>query len=139
MRRAHVPVTREVPADALLRRLERSTAEGVEADLGADFVTRVARAVRLFGRPPLRWVPFLGRLFPRLGPDMTDAEVVAAAAHHASGRLRGHLDRHTFFADLHGTVTPAEFVDRVGTTMMKGAARPAYRLTLFGGIYGLAW
>lgn len=135
LRGARVAVTREVPAEMLLRRLERTTAEAIEADMGADFVARVARIVRLFSKPPLRWIPFLGRLFPRLGPAMSDAEAVAAGARHASKKLRRYHARWFRFADLYGTVTPAEFVARVGSTMIKSAFRPAYRLLLIGGVF----
>ncbi len=128
----HAATAREVPAEALVRRLGSATAEGIEANQGADFVSRIARALRTFSRPPLKWIPFIRRYIPRLGVGMSDGEVAAAGARHLSDRLRGYLERWFFFADLYGTVTPAEFVDRVGGTLVKGAFRPAYRLTLFG-------
>ena len=134
-RAQRVVATREIPAEILLRRLECATAEGIAADLGTDFISRAARAVRVFSRPPLRWIPFLRGWFPQLGPAMSDAEITAATAHQAAARLRRHHDRWFWFADLYGTITPAEFVDGVGSTMVRSALRPAYKLVLFGGGY----
>jgi hypothetical protein len=125
----------EVPAEAFFARLESVTPEGVEAEHGLDFVARCARAARLFARPPIRWFPLLRRAVPRLAPGMTDAEVTAAAAHSLGAELRRHHDRVLAFADLHGTVTPAELVDRVGTVMFRASMRPARKLLLIGGVF----
>jgi hypothetical protein len=132
---ARVLGAREVPADALLAGLESATPQRLEAELGPDFVSRVARAVRVFARPPIRWFPVIRRYAPRLAPAMTDAEITAAAAWSAAHEFRRHHDRWLAFADLQGTVTPAEFVDRVGTAMVRSSLRPAWRLTVFGGFY----
>ncbi|MHC4932435.1 MAG: ion transporter, partial [Planctomycetota bacterium] len=121
---------KDLIADDLLERLGTITDEEVEAQTGGDFVSRLARAVRL-----LRWFPVIRKYLPRVSPRMEDAEVVAEAAHSASARLRRHYDRWFWFADLYGTVTPAQFLDRVGTTMVKAAFRPAYRLFVVWIIY----
>ncbi len=123
---------REITAETLVHRLDLATPEGIEAEQGSEFTSRIARAVRIFSRGPLRWLPVIGRYVPPLGPRTSDGEVAAAAAHHVAGRIREQLDRWYFFGDLYGTITPAEFVDRVGATLVKGAFRPAYRLVLFG-------
>ncbi|MFV1958708.1 MAG: hypothetical protein ACC662_04775, partial [Planctomycetota bacterium] len=129
---ADAAADREIPAELLVRRLEDTTAEGLEANQGPEFVARTARAIRAFARRPLCWVPFLRGYVPRLGVRMTDAEVTAAGARQVATCLRRQLDRWFFFADLYGTVTPAEFVDRVGGALFKSAFRPTYRLLLFG-------
>jgi hypothetical protein len=121
---------KDLVADDQLERLGTITDEEIEAEMGGDFVSRLARAVRL-----LRWFPVLRKYLPRVSPRMEDAEVVAEAAHSASVRLRAHYDRWFWFADLYGTVTPAQFVDRVGTTMVRAAFRPAYRLFVVWIIY----
>jgi len=95
----------------------------------------VARVVRIFARPPIRWFPFIRRYVPRLVPGRTPAEVVADASHSAAREMRRHHDRWFWVADLHGTLTPSEFVDRVGTAMVKSSLRPAWRLMLFGGFF----
>ena len=123
---------REIPADRVLRQLAGVTPEGVEAEMGQDFVARVARAVRLFSFAPVRWFPVFRRYVPRTSRGMSDSQVVTAAAHKAAAELQRHHGRWLWLADLDGTVTPAQFVDRVGTAMVKGSLRPAYRLLVFG-------
>ena len=127
-----VASVRDIPAERMLRKLDSVTPAELEADLGADFVTRAARAVRAFARPSVRWFPVLRRYVPRVAPHLSDAEVTAAASHRIAKELRRHHDRWFWFADLYGTVTPSEFVDRVGTTMVRGSLRPAGRLALAG-------
>ncbi len=122
-------------AEAVITDLASLTPAALEARIEADLVVRLARVVRLFALPPFRWFPVLRRYAPRLAPGLDDAEVVVAAAHRAAAEFERHLERWTWYADLSGTVSPAQFVDRLGTTMVKGAFRPAYRLALFGGIY----
>jgi len=129
---------REMPADDLFEMLARLTPTELETEMGQDFVSRLARAVRIFARPPIRWFPVVRRYTPRIGRGMADAEVVVAAAHQVATELKRHHSRWFWLADLHGTVTPAQFVDRIGSAMVKGAFRPAYRLLLFGGFYLLA-
>lgn len=126
---------REIPAERMLRRLDAVTPAELEADLGVDFVARLARAVRSFSRPGVRWLPVIRRYVPRVGPRTSAGEVTAAASHRVAGELGRYYDRWLWFADLNGTITPAEFVDRVGTTMVRSSFRPAYRLALFGLAY----
>jgi len=123
---------RDIPAGVMLRTLDAVTPAELEADLGRDFVVRAARAVRIFARAPLRWLPVVRKYVPRVAPHMSEAEVTAAAAHHISAELGRHHARYFWVADLHGTVTPSEFVDRVGTAMVRGSFQPAKRLTLVG-------
>ncbi len=130
-----VSSVRDIPAEELLRKMQALTAGEIEADVGPDFVARCARATRVFHRIPLRWLPIIRKAVPRLTPAMSDAQVTAAASHRISGELQRHLDRRFWVADLHGTVTPSEFVDRVGSAMVRSSSRPAYRLLLFGFIY----
>ena len=61
-RRAHAaPARGRCRRDACVRRLESRDRGGHRGEVGADFVARAARAVRVFGRPPLRWIPVLAR------------------------------------------------------------------------------
>jgi hypothetical protein len=122
---------RDAIAEDVLRRLDRLAPAEAEAALGQDVVARLARVVRTLSLPPLRWFPVLRRYVPRLAEDMGDAQVVAAAARAAATELRRLHGRWLSLADLHGTITPAQFVDRVGTAMIKVSFRPAYRLVLF--------
>jgi len=125
----------DATAEEVIADLASLTPAALETRVDADLVVRLARTVRLFAMPPFRWFPVIRRYAPRLAPGLDDAEVVVAAAHRAAAEFERHLERWYWYADLSGTVSPAQFVDRLGTTMVKGAFRPAYRLVLFGGIY----
>jgi len=120
----------DVIAEDVLRKLERFTA-GEATALGPDLVARLARIARVLSLPPLRWFPIIRRYVPRLAEETPEAPAVAAAARSAARELRRLHGRWLWFADLHGTITPAQFVDRVGTALMKVSIRPAYRLVLF--------
>ncbi len=131
-RPAESGIARDRSAEEALDLLSKVTPEEIEAEMGADFVTRVARAVRLFASPMLRWLPFVRSYVPSVHKKMTDGDVVAAAAQTSASELRRQHQRWLWFADLYGIITPAQFVDRVGRTMIKASFRPAYRLVLFG-------
>jgi hypothetical protein len=126
---------REVPAELVLRRLGSLTPAEALAELGPDLLARLARVVRLFSRPPLAWFPIIRTIMPRIGGWMNDGDVVSAAARRLAATLKQYHDRWFWLADLHGTVTPSVFVDRLGTMLVKSSFRPAYRLALFGGVY----
>ncbi len=126
---------REVPAEAMLRRLAAMTPQEVEDSLGGDLTGRLARVVRILARVPLRWMPVIRPYIPRITSRMGDAEVAAAAARSLAAGLKRHHDRWLWLADLYGTVSPSQFVDRIGTMMVRSSFRPAYRLALFGGIF----
>lgn len=123
--------TREIAAEDALRNLARLTPESLEADMGQDFVARLARAVRIFALPPIRWFPIVRKYVPRISRGMSDRRVVVEAAHKTAAELDRHHGRWLWFADLYGVITPAQFVDRVGAAMIKASFRPAYRLVLF--------
>jgi len=124
---------RDLLAEDALGHLASFTPQLIVAEMGQDFVARLARAVRMMAA--FRWLPVLRRYIPRVARGMDDPEVVAAAAHKSAAELTRHYDRYFWFADLYGTVTPAQFVDRVGTAMVKGAKRPVVRLIMFGLLY----
>jgi hypothetical protein len=127
--------SKQICASDLLNMLQETTPEAFEAEMGPEFAAHVAHTARLFSRPPWRWIPLIGSYLPRLGEDRSDGETAARAARHFATRMRKSYDRMLWFADLYGTITPSELVDRVGSTLVKRTARPAYRLLLFGGIY----
>ncbi len=126
---------REIPAEAMLRRLAAMSPQEVEDSLGEDLASRIARIVRMLARPPFRWLPVIRPYVPRITAQMSDTEIAAAAARSVAAGLRRHHERWLWFADLYGTVSPSQFVDRVGTMMVRSSFRPAYRLALFGGIF----
>jgi hypothetical protein len=134
-RRLQPGASREITAELLLRRLGGMTPNEAAASLGDELTARVARVVRTFSRPPTRWLPVVRGIAPRLSPAMTDAQVVAAGSRRLAMALKRYHDAWFWLADLHGTVAPSEFVDRIGTMLVKSSFRPAYRLALFGGVY----
>lgn len=130
---ASEPAVREIPAGVLLRRLERVQPETVEAVLGPELVSQSARAVRLLASPPMVYLPVIRQCMPSLRKGEDDSSVLARAARRVAGRLKRVHDGWFWVADLHGTVTPSQFVDRVGGVMVKGAFRPAYKLGIAAG------
>jgi hypothetical protein len=134
--REPAPATaREITAEMLLREQAVATGRDIEDALGSELTARLARWVRLFSRPPLCWFPIIRAYVPRLARDMNDAQTVAAAARRLSSVLKRHHDRWFWLADLYGTVTPSQFVDRIGTMLVRASLRPAYRLAIFGGLF----
>ena len=128
---------REIPAQTLIEKFETVTPQEVEVSLGDDLVGHLAQNIRTFARPPIRWLPIVSRCIPELTPEMTDAEVVSVTATRIASVIRRYHDAYFWVADLYGTVTPSQFVDRVGQMLVKGSSRPAYRLVMFGGFYVL--
>ena len=127
------PAAREIPAGVLLRRLERVTPEAVEAVLGPELVDQAARAVRLLGTPPVRFLPGIARCVGRVRADEDDGPLLARVARRLARMLKRVHDAWFWAADLYGTVTPSQFVDRVGGMLVKGSFRPAYRLAMAAG------
>lgn len=124
---------REIPASFLIHRLRTATPRDLELSLAEPLLAQLARIVRTYSRPPLRWLPIISRCAPDVTREMTDSEVASAASRRVATVLKKYHDAWFWFADLYGTVTPSEFVDRVGTMLVKSSMRPAYRLALFGG------
>ncbi len=83
-------------------------------------------------QPPLLWFPIIRSCVPKDTVGLPDEVVVAEAsysqARHSSGSLRFLV-----LPDPMGTVTPSQFVDRLGGLLVKSSFRPAQRLILFGG------
>lgn len=126
---------RDLLADRLLRQMATLTAHEVETELGETLAARIAWSVRLLSRTPLRWLPILHACVPQTSPQMNNAEVTAATGRQVSALLQKYYDRWLWVADLHGTVTPSLFVDRMGTVLVRSTLRPVYRLLVFGGLY----
>lgn len=128
---------REIPAQTLIEKFETLTPQEVECSLGDELIGHLSQNIRTFSRPPIRWLPIVSSCVPALTPEMSDAEVVTTAAHQVASVMKRYHDAYFWVADLYGTVTPSQFVDRVGQMLVKSSSRPAYRLLMFGGFYGL--
>lgn len=129
--------TREIAAEVLIEHLSTMTPQTAEVGLGPELLTQIARVVRILSRVPLRWLPIISSLVPRVTQDMSDADVVAAASRKTGRLVRRFHNTYFWFADLYGTVTPSQFVDRVGSMLVKSSAKPTYRMFLFGALYWL--
>lgn len=126
-------------AEALLESLARATPGEVDAHLGEEGVRRVARGARLFARSPLRHFPIARSWVPRESLERADDQVAAGLVRAVARAMRRQHDRVLWWADLATTITPAELVGRVGATIVARTARPAVRLLLFAGAYGLLY
>ena len=129
------PQAREIAAETLIDQLVVVTPETAEVVLGDTLVRQAARIVRVVSWAPLRWLPIISSIVPRLTPGMTNAEITAATGRRAGRLFRRFHNTWFWFADLYGTVTPSQFVDRVGGMLVKGSAKPVYRLAIFGSLY----
>ena len=125
--------TREIPAGILIYRLQTATPHELESRLAEPLLAQLARIVGIYSRPPMRWLPLISSCIPHVSDDMSNSEVTSAAARRLAGVLKKCHDAWFWFADLYGTVSPSQFVDRVGTMLVNSSFRPAYRLALFGG------
>lgn len=125
--------TRNIPAEALLDRMESLEPPLVEPALGEPMMMQLARIIRVLSVAPLRWLPLIRRCIPSQAHLMSEAEVVSTTSRRLARFLRKFHDGWFWLADLYGTVTPSQFIDRVGGLLVKSSSRPAYRLLLFGG------
>ncbi|NQV27716.1 MAG: ion transporter [Rhodopirellula sp.] len=125
--------TRDIPAEALLDRMESLEPSLVELALGEPMMMQLARIIRLLSVAPLRWLPLIRQCIPAQASQMSEADVVSTTSRKLARFLRKFHDGWFWLADLYGTVTPSQFIDRVGGILVKSSSRPAYRLLLFGG------
>jgi hypothetical protein len=125
--------TRDIPAEALLDRMESLEPSLVEPALGEPMMMHLARIIRVLSVAPLRWLPLIRRCIPAQASQMSEAEVVSTTSRRLARFLRLFHDGWFWLTDLYGTVTPSQFIDRVGGILVKSSSRPAYRLLLFGG------
>jgi hypothetical protein len=128
------PGARDIPAEALLDRMQAIDADSVEVTLGDAMVAQIAKVVRTMASFPWRYFPIIRKCIPKQTKELQDGEAVAAASRLTATYFRRFHDLWYWLADLYGTVTASQFVDRVGGMLVKSSFRPAYRLVLFGGV-----
>ncbi len=126
-------VSRDLPAELLLDQMEALDPALVEPILGEAMTIQFARVVRSMSASPLRWLPIIRSCVPRDTAGQSDANVVAEASHRSAAFFRKFHDLWFWVSDLYGTVTPSQFIDRLGGLLVKSSFRPAQRLVLFGG------
>ncbi len=129
---------REIPLDAVVARLLSATPATISDRVGRRLARSVAQWCRVFdifavrGLPVIRDVVAAGRL-------ASPYEATARVANRIGVLLKGVLDRMYWLADLYGTVTAPQLVDSIGEYMVKGSARPAKRLIMFGAAFLAIW
>jgi hypothetical protein len=124
---------REIPVEAVVERLIQMTPERLLDQLGPAFVRAVDRYLRLLDLPLIRRLPVIRNLVAYR--EKSPAEAVALAANYLGHLIQQALDVVYFFADLHGTLSPPVFLDRLGATIVNATRTPAKRLLWLGSAF----
>ncbi|MHB1559915.1 MAG: hypothetical protein ACYC61_20895 [Isosphaeraceae bacterium] len=124
---------REIPVEAVVERLIQMTPERLIDRMGPGFVHAADRYLRLLDLPLIRRLPGVRNLvvYREKGP----AEAVALAANYLGDLIQRSLDVVYFLADLHGTLSPPVFLDRLGATIVNATRTPARRLLYLGSAF----
>ena len=101
--------------------------------MGPAQVKAVDRYLRLLDLPVLRRLPVVRNLVAYR--EKSPAEAVALAANYLGHLIQRALDVVYFFADLHGTLSPPVFLDRLGATIVNATRTPAKRLLWLGSAF----
>ena len=125
--------SREIPVEAVVERLIQMTPERLLDQIGPAAVKAIDRYIRLFDLPLVRRLPFVRRLVAYR--EKSPAEAVALAANYLGHSMQRGLDVVYFFADLHGTLSPPVFLDRLGSTIVNATRTPAKRLLWLGSAF----
>ncbi len=124
---------REIPVEKVVERLIQMTPERLIDRAGPAFVHAVDRYFRLLDLPLIRRLPVIRNLVAYR--EKSPAEAVAFAANYLGHLIQRGLDVVYFFADLHGTLSPPVFLDRLGAALVNAARTPARRLLLLGSAF----
>ena len=101
--------------------------------MGPSFVVAVDRYLRLLDLPLIRRLPGIRNLV--VYREKSPAEAVALAANYLGHLIQRGLDVVYFLADLHGTLSPPVFLDRLGATIVNATRTPAKRLLFLGSAF----
>ncbi|MFH0947284.1 MAG: hypothetical protein V2A76_19010 [Planctomycetota bacterium] len=128
---------RDLDVEDVVRTLRDLNGPRIAETMGLEFARQVNASLRFFRLPLIRRLPVVRFV---MGPEgSSDPLSTTARLGRVMGDLLAFAHRTvTWFADLYGSITGAQFLDRVGMQLVKATARPAWRLVLFGGIVGLA-
>ncbi len=124
---------REVPVEAVVERLIQMTPERLVDRMGPSFVVAVDRYLRLLDLPLIRRLPGIRNLV--VYREKSPAEAVTLAANYLGHLIQRGLDVVYFLADLHGTLSPPVFLDRLGATIVNATRTPAKRLLFLGSAF----
>ena len=125
---------REIPVEAVVERLIQMTPERLVDRMGPAFVTTPPTVIiRLLDLPVIRRLPGIRNLV--VYREKSPAEAVALAANYFGHLIQRGLDVAYFLADLHGTLSPPVFLDRLGATIVNATRTPAKRLLFLGSAF----
>ncbi len=125
--------SRDIPVEAVVERLIQMTPERLIDQMGPASVKALDRYMRLLDLPLLRRLPVVRKLVAYR--EKSPAEAVALAANYLGHLIQRALDVVYFFADLHGTLSPPVFLDRLGATIVNATRTPAKRLLWLGSVF----
>ena len=124
---------REIPVERVVDQLIQMTPERLVDRAGPAFVRSFDRYLRLLDLPLLRRMPLIRNLVAYR--EKSPAEAGALAANYLGHLIQRGLDIVYFFADLHGTLSPPVFLDRLGATLVNATRTPAKRLLWLGSAF----
>jgi hypothetical protein len=124
---------REIPVEKVVDRLIQMTPERLVDRTGPVFVRAADRYLRLLDLPLIRRLPVIRNLVAYR--EKSPAEAVALAANYVGHLIQRGLNVVYFFADLHGTLSPPVFLDRLGATLVNATRTPAKRLLWLGSVF----
>ena len=124
---------REIPVERVVESLIQMTPERLIDRTGPAFVRAADRYLRLLDLPLIRRLPVIRNLVAYR--EKSPAEAVALAANYLGHLIQRGLNVVYFFADLHGTLSPPVFLDRLGATLVNATRTPAKRLLWLGSVF----
>ncbi len=127
---------KDLDVDDVIMTLRDLNSHRIAEYMGLEFARQVTSSLRILRLPVLRNLPVIRYLMGTSGAP--DPLLVTARVGRLLGDLLAIMQRTiTWFADLYGSITGAQFLDRVGTQLVKATAQPARRLVLFSLIVGI--
>jgi hypothetical protein len=124
---------RDIPVESVVERLIQMTPERLIERTGPVFVRAADGYLRLLDIPLIRRLPVIRNLVAYR--EKSPAEAVALAANYLGHLIQRGLNVVYFFADLHGTLSPPVFLDRLGATLVNATRTPAKRLLWLGSVF----
>ncbi|MEZ6194214.1 MAG: hypothetical protein R3F20_00570 [Planctomycetota bacterium] len=129
---------RDLDVDDVSRYLRSLDGRQVAGLIGAEFAESVTSSLRLFRLPGLRRLPVVRFVLgPTGAPD--PLETTARLGHVLGDALAFGQRTINWFADLYGTITGAQFLDRLGMQLVKATANPAKRVAVALIVVGSLW
>jgi hypothetical protein len=132
---AQMRIAKEIRLERVLETLLDLDSTQVETRMGRETAERMTRIIRLFQAPLIRRLPFFAS-GARLGATLDDPCDIVAEFGRRIGRFGQKILSAVYWcADLSGTMTPTQFLEMVGSAVIRATTRPARRLIMMGGAF----